>query len=337
MRSHLAVLGIGRVRPAALLAGCGIGRLPLSLPRARCLTSSFRRLADETVIRGVPRQLIKLHVSELEAQQPLDERNHGAAQASEQHSAGPPPSVSSGADASQVHPTVASYGRDDVLSAEPATVRALAEAGHPFAQHYLGVLLMTGSEGQPLDRAEAVLFLHRSTQHQQQHAEPLSYFFLAGLLEERRRGERTDTASALPLPSPLSLYLRYCETSEVASPFHYESLFRAARLLLQADTASAAGAQCMERAARGGHAEAMLHVAQQRLHAAAGQSDGMEANPLAVTSAEQEAREWMQKARDSLEKQLQHEASSSHIPASRQATNRTATRARLTRTERRHR
>ena len=268
-------------------------------------------------MHGEARPLIKLHIDERQVKLAIDERDATTPPLEEQ-SEQQLPATSSAVEpavtqspSSALHPTVASYSRDDVLAAEPDTLRALADEGLPFAQHFLGVLLMTGSGGQPLDRTLAAHYLRLSLQHEQTHVEPLSAFFLAGLVEQHPQ-------SQLSQQSPLSLYRQYCNTSEASSPFHYEAMFRAARLMLQADSARdeerSEGDEWMERAARGGHAEAMLHVAQQRLKSASNR-DG--------TNSEQEAREWMQRARTTLEQQLQGEARSGGVgplPSSASAT-----------------
>ena len=312
----------------------------------RQISSFFGQPRNDELVQGEVRSLIKLRVSDDELQRALSDRSAAARPSKQPTTLHARPASSAAAELpsptsppSAVHPTIASYNREDVLSAEPDTLRALAEAGHPFAQHYLGILLMTGSEGLPLDRQQAAHYLHRSIQ--QQHSsriEPLSLFFLAALIDEQQqqqqqqdqgtqeRKEEEQRWTGRPAvsqpalaavgpswPSPLSLYRRYCESSSPASPFHYEALFRVARLLLRdassggSEADRAAAGEWMERAARGGHAEAMLHVAEQRLSSGRLQ-DQSEAGRQAAAIAEQEARVWMQKAKGALEKQLQQEA-----------------------------
>ena len=291
-----------------VVARIGHNSSTILLP-ARLISSTFQRSRNEDAVQGEPRSVIKLHVSEEELKRAL--RAPDAAVQHVHSSAVPsaPDLFSPTSSRPSVHPTVASHSREDVLSAEPDALRALADAGHPFAQHYVGVLLMTGSEGQPLDRTLAARYLHLSTQHEQRDVEPLSLFFLAGLLEELSPMPHPPPASTLP--PPVALYKQYCQRSQSASPFHSESLFRVARLLLHTgrEHERTEAEEWMERAARAGHVRAMLQVAEQRLHSAS-RRETMEAGRQAATKDEQEAREWMQRARDSLQQQLENEAHS---------------------------
>ena len=277
-------------------------------------------------MQGETRSVIKLRVSNSELQGALGGR-HIAQPASPSATVAETPSTSS-SPASTLHPTVASYSRSDVLSADTDTLRTLADAGHPFAQHYIGVLLMTGSEGVPLDRSRAMHYLHLSIQHsQQQHVEPLSHFFLAGLIDEQTKDDTAQQSAPLPsdLPSTLSLYQRYCDMSDPSAPFFSESLFRAAREMLSSDRV--VSDEWMERAARGGHAEAMLHVARQRLDNASKRDATDEVGRQAAVRDEQEAQEWMHKAKQVLEQQLATEGRSTQSNAtqsfSQQPSNRT--------------
>ena len=171
----------------------------------------------------------------------------------------------------------------------------MADTGHPFAAHYLGVLHLSGLEGVALDRGLARHYLHLSLQHPAAVSSPLSAFFLASL---HQKGE----GGPVSLPTALSLYRFYVARSSPGDEFHTEALFRAGSIATQDrardDPQWVAGWAEIEAAAHAGHAEAMLVVAREALGAA--QREGR-------TDREEEARAWLTKAQTALRLQLEHE------------------------------
>ena len=194
----------------------------------------------------------------------------------------------------------------------------LADAGHSFAQHYLGVLHLNGLQGVPLDRTLARHYLHLSLHTPSaptptptpplQH--PLSAFFLASLCE---RGEGGPMGAA----QALSLYRRYAEWAgnggvmgEGGREWYGESLVRAGRLAMggvegegepgqRGDAEWERGWGEVRAAAEVGNVEAMLMVAQRAAEDAQAGGEG--------GGKEEEARRWMRRAQEGLEAQLVRE------------------------------